>query len=516
MNRPGNFDIHQQMRRAVELHSAGRLPEAEAIYRSVLSVQPNNPSALHLLGVLAHGLTQHDLAAQLIERAVAINPKDADAFSNLSMVYRALHRYDEAIKAGETAVRLNAKLAEAHNNLAAAHLSRHAPDRAAACARMALSIQPRFAKAHRNLGQALLELNRSRDAIVEFQQSLSLEPDKPDALISLALAQRESGRTDLALAACERAVAIEPDNAAAHWQLAMALLTSGDLRRGFCEYEWRWRCSEFTSPNRNFPQPQWDGGDLSGKTILLHAEQGFGDSIQMIRYAPLVRDRGGRVIVLCRRELAELFASVNGIEQRIIEGETLPAFDLHVPLMSLPAAMGTTLQTIPNIVPYVRADPASIEQWKQKLAATSGKRVGLVWLGSVAFGDQRRQIDAAMLHPLRTVAGVTFVSLQKPPAGAPVPMIDLTSELNNFGDTAALVMNLDLVICCDTAVAHLAGALGKPTWLLLPTPPEWRWMQTREDSPWYPTMRLFRQPTPGDWRSVVTRVCGELDEFVKR
>jgi hypothetical protein len=297
----------------------------------------------------------------------------------------------------------------------------------------------------------------------------------------------------------------------------MLLLLLGRLREGFAEYEWRWRMPGFATPSRTFPQPMWDGTDLGQRTLFVHAEQGLGSAIQFVRYVGLLARRGSRVIIECRRPLHRLFetslARPDGRVAVVRRGDTLPRFDCHAPLMSLPHLLGTTMQSIPAQIPYLRAPPADVTTWRERLAGSPRPWIGLVWAGNPKHeNDHNRSMPAPYLAPLVTSARASFYSLQVPAAVEelaalpPGKVSDLAPALGNFADTAAVIESLDLVVSVDTAVAHLAGALGKSVWLLLPYVPEWRWLLDREDSPWYSTMRLFRQHRAGDWTGVVERV----------
>jgi ADP-heptose:LPS heptosyltransferase len=305
--------------------------------------------------------------------------------------------------------------------------------------------------------------------------------------------------------------------------MSFRLLSCGDFINGWKEYEWRLKINARPSV-KEFSQLLWDGSDISGKTILLYTEQGHGDAIQFIRYVPAVVQRGATIIVECQKELASLFQNVEGIKKVISIGEQLPAFDLHCPLLSLPLKFNTTLDTIPAEIPYIKVNPLSTRKWKDKLSDDSSKlKVGLVWAGSQSHKDDRnRSFALNTFAPLAQFDNIVFYSLQKekgseqakkPPEG--MKLIDHMEEINDFSDTAALIENLDLVISVDTAVAHLAGAMGKPVWTLLPFVPDWRWLLNREDSPWYPTMKLFRQPSHSDWKSVIHKVAEELRSFTR-
>ena len=304
---------------------------------------------------------------------------------------------------------------------------------------------------------------------------------------------------------------LSPDNAVFHWNLSLALLLSGNFEEGWKEYEWRQKVKDF--PNRIVSQPLWDGSDIAGQTILLQAEQGYGDTIQFIRYASMVAQRGANVIVSCQNELTSLLKKVDGIHHVAGYHEPIPEFDVYCPLLSLPLIFHTTVESIPAHVPYIKPEPSLFQHWRAKIQNhVSRLKIGLVWAGR-----EQRSCPLELFTPLAEIHYSTFYSLQKgeaaeqaknPPEG--MKLIDYTEDIHDFSDTAAFIENLDLVISVDTAVAHLAGALGKPVWTLLPFVPDWRWLLNRDDSPWYPTMRLFRQPSPGDWESVIARIAQDL------
>jgi len=329
---------------------------------------------------------------------------------------------------------------------------------------------------------------------------------------------KAKGRLHDAIAAYRRAIALNPNYAVAHYNLSLALLAKGDFQPGWEEHEWRWRWKDFSSPSRNFVQPQWDGRALEGRTILLHAEQGYGDAIQFVRYLPLVAQRGGKVIIECLPELHRLFRTAGNCQIAATD-QPLPDFDFHCPLLSLPRVFGTKLADVPNIVPYLSPDPALVNAWSQRLGASDGQmRVGLAWAGNPRFKfDRTRSLNLNRLAPFAIVRGVQFYSLQKGPAGRQVAnpptglnLIDLGPELKDFADTAAVMSLMHLIITTDTSVPHLAGALARPVWVMLQSVPHFCWLLEREDSPWYPSMRLFRQPGRGDWDGVIARVADEL------
>jgi lipoprotein NlpI len=426
---------------------------------------------------------------------------------------------DEAITAYRQAVVLNPNYAEAHNNLGNALNGQGQLDEAIAAWRQAIVLKPSYAEAHNNLGNAMRGKGHLDDAIAAYHQAIALRPGYAEAHYNLGVALNDKGQLDDAIAAYRQAIIIRPKFAEAHHSLSLLLLSRGDFQHGWDEHEWRWKCKDFPSVPRNFAQPQWDGRPLDGRTLLLYAEQGFGDALQFIRYVPMVAQRGGRIIIECKAELQRLFQTMAAGCQIVVRGQPLPAFDLQCPLLSLPLVFGTTLANLPRNVPYLHADAEAAGRWQRRMADHSPLvRVGLVWSGSPGHkNDRNRSTKLARLAPLVQAPGVRFFSLQKGDAGAeakrPPPgmeLIDWTEELTDFADTAALIANLDLVITVDTAVAHLAGAMGKQVWTLLPFVADWRWLLEREDSPWYPSMRLFRQPSWGDWDSVINRVADKL------
>jgi tetratricopeptide (TPR) repeat protein len=542
-----NFDL------ALQHHQAGRLQEAERLYREILTRQPSHAGALQYLGIIANQAGRSDIAVELIRRAIALEPNDAAAHSNLGNVLKDKGQLDEAIVACRRAIALNPNLPEAHCNLGVALKDKGQLDQAISAYRQAIAVRPNYAEAHSNLGVALAEKGQLDEAITAWRQAIALSPNYAEAHSNLGVALAEKGQLDEGIAAYRRAIAVNPNLAEvhnnlgntlrdrgqldeaiaaldqaialdpglsdAHKNLSFALLTRGDFQRGWEEHEWRWKCKDFPSQPRNFARPQWDGYPLEGRTLLLHPEQGFGDAIQFIRYVPMVARRGGRIIVECKAELQRLFQTITAGCQNVARDQLLPAFDFHCPLLSLPRIFGTTLADVPQTVPYLQADGDAAGGWQDRLAEhLDVVTVGLAWAGSPAQkNDRNRSTKLARLARLGQVPGVRFFSLQKGEAAAeartPPPgmeLVDWTEELTDFADTAALIANLDLIITVDTAVAHLAGAMGKPVWTLLSFVADWRWLREREDSPWYPSMRLFRQSALGDWDNVIKRVADQL------
>jgi Flp pilus assembly protein TadD, contains TPR repeats len=507
---------------AVRAHQAGRLDAAAAGYRRVLAAQPKHPDALHLLGLLSHQRGDQDEAERLVAAALARSPRIAAFHNTLAAVLLAKNAPERAVAAAKRAATLDPKLASAHNVLGNALARLGNAEEAIASYRAALALAPDQPEALSNLGSALHGRGALLEAEAALRQALALRPDYAAAAANLALVLRDQGRFDDALAACDAALSLVPGQPTWRANRATLLLQLGRFAEGWDDYESRWQADGFTEARDRAPLPAWDGGDPSGRTILLQGEQGLGSMIQFARYAPVVAARGARVLLQAPRPLVRLFRHSfeppHGAVDAIIEkGAPVPACDLQAPLMSLPRLCGTTLETIPADVPYLRADPASVAAWRQRLGDDGHRRVGLVWAGNPAHAnDRNRSTPADALAPLVVGAppDVRFVSLQvgspPPPALLAAGLVDASPELADFAETAAAIMNLDLVISVDTAVAHLAGALAKPVWLLTPPIPEWRWLIDRDDSPWYPTMRLFRQDRPGDWAGVIDRVAAAL------
>lgn len=539
---------------------AGRRGEAERLLQQVLAAEPRHADSLHLLGGVVYQAGRLDLAIERIGPAIAINPREAQCYSNLGNLlqqqgrldeaaarcdgalclkpdFPGAHynrgnvsqeqgRLDEAIASYRRAIELRLDYAGAHVNLGNALYEKGLLDEAAACYRTAIEVQPDYAEAHHNLGIAVLDQGQPDEAAACSRRAIALRPDYTEAHDSLGNALRAQGSLDAAIGSYRRAIDLQPDYADAHCNLAMALLARGELATGWEEYEWRWKTPQLAKDYRGFAQPQWHGARADGRTLLIHAEQGFGDTLQFCRYSPLAAARGLRVVLEVPNALVRLLRSLPGVDRVVAHGEALPPFDLHCPMLSLPLALGTTtLTAVSGTVPYLHADAALAAASRDRLAALgkAGVRVGLVWAGNlrkqvpgkVAL-DRRRSIAPELLAPLFELSGLHAISLQKdgPAPPAHLKLIDLMGDVGDFADTAALIANLDLVISVDTSVAHLAAALGKPVWLLDRFDPCWRWLTGRRDSPWYPTLTIFRQPAPGDWQAVIESVQAEFASFV--
>jgi tetratricopeptide (TPR) repeat protein len=498
-----------------------RFEDALTSYAQAIALRPNYPAALLNRAQLLQRLSRPHEAIGSFDLALALAPGNADTFNMRGNAHYALRSYAAALADYDRAAMLRDDAAPIHNNRGNAlrELGRH--QEALAAFDRALALAPDYAEAHNNRGNALLELNRIDDALADYDRALALEPDFADALVNRGNALHFLGREHDAIASFDAAIALKPQLAEAHWNRSLSLLTLGDFARGLEAYEWRWKRDSELKP-RGFAQPQWRGEGLHGKTILLHAEQGYGDIIQFIRYLPMVVAKGGKVVLEIPDDLRPLIGRVDGVTAIVRRGEPLPPFDVHCPLMSLAGAFATTLDTIPAPLPYLQAPAERLQQWRARLGATQAPRVGLVWSGKPTHkNDRNRSIPLTLLAPLLRTPGVTFVSLQKEyreadrAALAAAPLVRLDHALTDFADTAAAIATLDLVIAVDTAVAHLTGSLGKPLWLLLPAIGDWRWLKERADSPWYPTARLFRQPRIGDWQSALADVSRELALFAR-
>lgn len=445
--------IEQALEAASRLHQSGRFDEAEDACRQVLASWPRHPATLHLLGLVRFAKGQPSDAVSLVESAVAAEPAVPGYLISLSGLYRAVDQVDAALDT----------------------------------ARHAVAIAPRNARAHCALGLAYMERH------------------------ALAGAKHHLGT----------AVSLEPEHAATHLELAHALLMSGELRAGWREYEWRFRLPEAANTIPKFRIPLWNGMRMPGGRILLIGDQGYGDSIQFARYIPAVADLCGEVVLGCSRELSPLLSRIRGVGRCFDRWQDIPAAHFYCPLSSLPRLLGTDIASIPGEAPYLKPEPAAVERWSRRLGEAlpgGALRVGIAWCGRPTHpNDRRRSMRLEQLAPVFGVDGTIFVSLQKafPAADAPMSrtssgLHDFSSELGDFDETAALIQNLDLVISVDTSVVHLGAALGKPVWVLLPWVPDWRWMLDREDSPWYPTVQLFRQGPERSWGVVVQRVSRAL------
>jgi len=552
-NGGGEDDFGPALEKARGRHKAGRFAEAEALYRQILDARPDTPVVLSKLGAALAAQGKFDDAREALERAVERDPGLAEAHNNLGGVLQIQGNLEAAVQSLRRALDIDPGQAAAHISLGNILMRQGETEAAAASYRSGIGIDPDFAQAHNGLGAAMLALGQLDDAETAFRQALERDPDHAETHSNLGNLLRTRGKLDEAVesfghalalrpdlveahanlgntlksrgdmedavASFRRALTLDPENAETHWNLAQVLLLQGRLGEGWAEYEWRAKCGDFRSMIWDVEGPRWDGADLGGKTILLYTEQGLGDSIQFIRYAPLVAARGGRVLIVAPQPMLWLFRSAQGIERAVSRIDDTVSYDVQAPLPSLPHIFDTDPETIPADAPYLSlpAENDRTDKWRERLGP-EGYRVGIVWQGNPVYkADSNRSMGVRFFEPLSKIPDVRLISLQKKngleqlddlPAGMTVETLGETFDAGPeaFIDTAALMMSLDLIITSDTSIAHLAGALARPVWTLLPFVPDWRWMLGSSDTPWYPTMRLFRQQTHGDWLGVFAEV----------
>ena len=497
------------------LKALGRLDEALSSYDRALKARPDDAQALFNRGVTLHELKRFDEALASYDRALAVRPDHAEALSNRGDALRGLGRLEDALASYDRALAMRPDYAEVLSNRGNVLKALRRFDDALASYDTALRLSPDNPATLSNRAVTLQALDRLDEALASCDRALALNASSIEALNNRASVLQEQRRFDEALATYDRAIAIAPDYAEAQANRAFLLLLTGDFAKGWPAYEWRRKLPSWVE--RGFTQPEWSGEDIAGKRLLLHAEQGFGDTIQFARYAGLAAMRGADVVLEVQPSLAPLLGGLFGVEMVAVGRDRLPAFDLHCPLLSLPHVFATTMATIPGGVPYIVAPADRIAAWASRLPV-DGLRVGLAWSGHPENArDHERSIPFARLAPLIDIPGIRFVSLQKDIRAADVDdfhrsrnLIDLHGELRDFADTAAIIAQLDLVITVDTAVAHLAGAMGKPVWVLLPRVPDFRWLLDRTTSPWYPSARLFRKGQADAWDAVIAGVAREL------
>jgi len=511
------------LRRARAAHDGGDAAKADRLYAELLEMEPANFDALHGRGRLHHDCRRYDSALSLIQAALRIDARRPDGFSSLGLAFYELRRLDHALTSFEAGLRIAPADAQLLNQRGVVLLELGGTSEALASFEQALVADSASLDALGNYGNALLKLNRPADAIAVYDRALALAPHNAGLLTNRAIALRKLDRPQEALMSVRRALAAKPDFAQARFVDSLVRLTLGDFDAGWRAYESRWQGRNLSSQRRAFAPPLWLGeGTLTGKTILLHAEQGFGDTMQFVRYAPLITARGARVVLEVQRELVRLVSRLEGIDTVIGRGEALPAFDLHCPLLSLPFACRTELASIPAPVPYLAAADEDVALWRARLPQGAAHivrpRIGVVWSGDPSHdNDVNRSLRLTALAPLFAVPDIDFVSLQYRVRDADKTVLAVIPNLfcfeqtfRDFADTAAVVANLDAVVSIDSAVAHLTGAMGKPLFLLLPLGADFRWLRERTDSPWYPSARLFRQPRFGDWDSVIESVAQDL------
>ncbi|MCP5002399.1 MAG: tetratricopeptide repeat protein [Planctomycetes bacterium] len=507
------------------LQGLGKLEEATVSYQKALTLDPGYAEGYYNLANTLNMMGKPDEAISNHRHAIALKPDYAEAYDNLGTLLQDRGKLEEAIENYNKALTLKPGYVVAYNNLGNALKKQSRHDEAVANYVRGLTIEPDNAIIYCNLGTALQEQGKLDEAIENYRKALALKPDHADTHSNLGAALQEQGKPQEAIASSSRAIALKPDFAMAHLNRAIALLLSGNFQDGWQEYEWRLRTGNRN--HRNALKPRWNGAPLNRRPILVYAEQGFGDTIQFVRYLPMVRALGGNVIFECPQALVRLLKWCDGIDKIVDQNVSLELpenFDTHVPLLSLPGIFGTTLDTIPSREPYIQVNPGLSSKWRNICGNEKSFKVGLVWAGGPSrnYVYRNRSFTLSDFYPLAEIPGVTFYALQKGPAASEasnppgrMTIHNLDAKLRDFADTAAVIDNLDLVISVDTAVAHLAGALGKPVWTLLPFSPDWRWMLKREDSPWYPSMRLFRQAHRNGWKEVIECVKDALIKEVE-
>jgi len=499
-----------------------RPQKALADYDNALKLRPGFADAFNNRGNALRDLGRPEEALASYDHALAFSPEYAEALRNRGLALQHLKRREEALASYDRALALKPNYVEALNDRGNVLRAQKRPGEALISYDQALALKPDYADAFNNRGAALQDLEQPEEALWNYERALTLNPKFAEALNNCGMALKDLRRPKEALASFDRALKMKTDYAAAHVNEGLCRLLIGDLERGWQKNEWRWQIDPHKPWARNFPQPLWIGQEpLAEKTILLHAEQGFGDTIHFCRYARLVAQQRATVLLEVPAPLKSLLSTLEGPTCLFARGDPLPAFDYHCPLLSLPLAFKTTLETIPADIPYIKSDSSRVDHWAEMLGSKTLRRVGIAWSGNKA-ADPRRSIPLSEFGRLFS-SQVQFVSVQKEVLPTDEPILAARPDIRHFGhalhdfaDTAALIELMDLVITIDTSVAHLAGAMGKTVWILLPFVPDWRWLLDREDSLWYPTARLLRQPARGDWASVIGRVHDDLQKLTQR
>lgn len=508
---------------ANSLKNLGRLEEAAAQYREAIRLNPKSAEAHHDFGLVLSDLKRLPEAEKNFREALRLRPDFPEAYNNLGILLENQGAFEGAVAAYGEALRIKPNAADVHNNLGVALAAQRKYDEAAASYRRSLALTPDSPLALNNLGNSLRALGQIDEAVCCLRQAIRLKSDYAEAYNNLGIALVQQRQDREALLCYEKALYFRPDYPEAHLNRSLAWLACGEFERGWSEYEWRWKARDVNC--RAFRQRRWDGSDLHGRTVFIYLEQGVGDTLQFIRYARLLKQRGATVIVEAQNSLLKLLANCPAIDRLVPTGGELPEFDLQAPLLSLPGLVGTTFDSIPADVPYLRADPQLTSRWRERLASIEGFRIGIAWQGNPQYrGDRQRSVPLRCFAPLAAIPDVQLISLQKgygaeqlAEAAGQFPVIDLgeiDGESGAFMDTAAIMQNLDLVITSDTAMPHLAGALGVPVWTALPLVADWRWMREGERCSWYPTMRLFRQRDSGDWDELFGRIADAVRQQV--
>lgn len=547
---PQLIDLFEE---AVSFHTQGLTSKAEVLYSKILTLDPFHKEALYNLSHIYFSKRDYERSVDLLNRCLRIDPKDARTINLIGLVLEAVgnsrsaegcfkraiqlepkdytfhynlanllsrqNRTEEAIKEYRKVIELNSSYRDAYIQLGnhLKLLKRH--DEAIHAYEEALSLDPNQPDAYNNIGNVLKEMGRNEEAIEYIMKALSIDPNQAGYYFNLGLCLKELERFNQAIQSYRKVISLKWDYPEAHWNLALLLLLQGNFEEGWQEYEWRKRLSLYEPYIRHFSKPQWQGEDLSGKVILIHDEQGFGDAIQFVRYALMLKQRGARVIVECLSPLTRLMQGAMGVDEVVTRGFPLPEFDYYCSILSLPLRFKTTLKDIPKRVPYIEVDRDLQKKWHNAMRPfLKGRNVGIAWKG---INPPHKSCSLYDLSPLFDFKEIAFFSLQKlqgeeelKELKAQHEVINLMERVEDFADTAAIMKSLDLIITVDTSIAHLAGALGLKVWVMLHRDADWRWLTDRQDSPWYPTMTLFRQQKVGDWTQVVSRLKERLSAFL--
>jgi Flp pilus assembly protein TadD len=524
LNRETSRGIYadEQMAAALAYYRAGRSDKAEAIYKKVVKKDGANAGAYHMLGLIAKqkGLTER--AVQLLIKAAKLEPQRPEILCDLGNSFKALRRYNDAIKAHRMVLSLIPESPEAHSNLGSAYKGAGKAGKAVVCFESALKLRPNDPELKYNLANGLIAGERYAEAEDLLRQVVYEKPDHIPAQVNLGAALKEQGRHDAAIKRYQEAAANNPDSAETHWNLGLTLLSVGQYETGWAEYEWRSQLPGFAM--HPVSKPQWNGEPLDGRTLVVHAEQGLGDSIQFSRYLEFLDQSDGDIVFAVPTSLVALMQSVNGTP-KVVSIDKMPAHDVQTPLLSLPRLFNDGQPYEPKDGSYICPENDRIEKWQAQIADLSGLKVGIAWQGNAAYqNDLRRSIPLVNFEPVARLDGVQLVSLQKDAGSDQIPelawrdrIVDMTAEMDTdraFVDTVALMKSLDLVITSDTSIAHLAGAAGVPVWVGLNALPDWRWGLKGETSPWYSSMRLFRQDTPGDWAGVFSKMTTAIGKQI--
>jgi len=518
-----NPQIAFLLNKSLESLRNSNLESAELYLKQALRFQSSNPHVLRLLGVIAAQRGRHSEAKEYLNDSLKALPRNPLALANLGNVFLGLKDYENALNTYDQSIKIDPKYEEAWSNKGNVLYELKRYDEALAHHDKALSLRPDYAEAWSNKGNVLYELKRYDEALAHQDKALSLRPDYAEAWYNKGVILYEQKNIDLAIVQYDKALSLRPNYYDATWNKSLAKLLQGDFDDGLSLYESRWLSEKALggSSKRWFGKPVWLGQDsLQGKAILLYGEQGLGDFIQFCRYTKLVAELGARVILEVPETLATLLEGLDGVSQLIIKGQELPPYDYHCPILSLPLALKTNLSNIPSGDRYLNLDSSSnkVIEWEKRVGSKTKPRIGLVWSGNAEHtNDHNRSLLLSNIIPylpdyfeyislqkeIREVDKLTLISNPR--------ILSFANDLHDFSDTAALIHCLDLVISVDTSVAHLSGALGKESWVLLPFVPDWRWLLDRDDSPWYASTKLYRQPAAGDWNSVLNEVKLDLE-----